>query len=82
MFACRADPSGIRCRQMKRIEVDIPKEWLSVADISEYMDVSSFVVTGVLRAGELPAVKFGREWRIARIDFEDWINDARIAGRE
>lgn len=66
---------------MKRIEVDIAKEWLSVADICDYMDVSAYVVTGVLRAGDLPAVKFGREWRVARLDFEDWINEERTSAR-
>lgn len=65
---------------MDRITVDIPKEWLSVADICEYMDVSTFVVTSVLRSGALPAVKFGREWRVARVDFEDWLNEQRTAG--
>ncbi|MDF1596089.1 MAG: helix-turn-helix domain-containing protein [Acidimicrobiia bacterium] len=67
---------------MDRIEVAIAKEWLSVADICDYMDVSTFVVTSVLRSGRLPAVKFGREWRVARVDFENWINESRVAGRE
>ena len=62
---------------MERIIVTIDKDWLSVADICEYMDVSAFVVTNQLRAGGLPAVKFGREWRVARQDFEDWINEQR-----
>jgi len=62
---------------MERISVDIDKEWLSVSDICEYMDVSAFVVTSQLRSGTLPAVKFGREWRVARRDFEEWINDQR-----
>ncbi len=62
---------------MERISVDIDKEWLSVSDICDYMDVSAFVVTSQLRSGTLPAVKFGREWRVARRDFEDWINDQR-----
>ncbi len=68
---------------MERITVDIDKEWLSVTDICEYMGVSAFVVTGQLRSGGLPAVKFGREWRVAREDFEDWINVQRMptAGR-
>jgi excisionase family DNA binding protein len=63
---------------MERISVDLGKEWLSVADICEYMVVSTFVVTRVLRSGELPAVKFGREWRVARGDFEDWLNARRL----
>lgn len=58
--------------------MDIDKEWLSVADICEYMGVTAFVVTGVLRSGELAAVKFGREWRVARQDFEDWLNAQRM----
>ena len=62
---------------MNRITVDIGKDWLSVADICEYMDVSPFVVTSQLRSGGLPAVKFGREWRVARLDFENWINAQR-----
>lgn len=58
--------------------VDIGREWLSVADICEYMGVSAFVVTSQLRSGGLPAVKFGREWRVARQDFEDWLNAQRM----
>jgi excisionase family DNA binding protein len=67
---------------MERIHVDLDKPWLTVADICEYMDVSTFVVTSVLRSGELPAVKFGREWRVAREDFEDWINQSRVQSQE
>ena len=60
---------------MERITVDLPKDWLSVTDICEYMDVSRFVVASQLRSGALPGVKFGREWRIARTDFEQWLNE-------
>jgi len=52
-----------------------------VADVCEYLDVSPFVVTRVLRSGELPAVKIGREWRVSRFDFEDWLNAQRLAAR-
>jgi excisionase family DNA binding protein len=64
---------------MERITVDIDKDWLSVADVCLYMGVSTYVVTSQLRSGELPAVKFGRQWRISRIDFEEWLNDRRMA---
>jgi excisionase family DNA binding protein len=67
---------------MERVHVDLDKPWLSVADICEYMDVSTFVVTSVLRSGELPAVKFGREWRVSREDFEEWINVSRGKSQE
>ena len=61
--------------------MDIGREWLSVADICDYMGVSSFVVTRMLRNRELPGVKMGREWRVSRLDFEDWINAERQGGR-
>lgn len=64
-----------------RIHVDLPKDWLSVADICEYMDVSPFVVTRMLRSGQVPAVKFGREWRVAREDFEEFLNARRASTR-
>lgn len=64
---------------VERITVDIGKDWLSVADICEYMGVSAFVVTRMLRARELPAVKVGREWRVSRLDFENWLNEQRHA---
>ena len=64
---------------MERIKVSIDKPWLSVADVCEYMDVSTFVVTTMLRSGELPAVKFGREWRVSTDDFEDWLNAQRMS---
>jgi len=62
---------------MERITVDLPKDWLSVTDICEYMGVSRFVVARQFHSGGLPGVKFGREWRIARTDFEQWLNDQR-----
>jgi excisionase family DNA binding protein len=65
---------------MERIRVEIDKDWLSVTDICDYMDVSAFVVTSQLRNGSLPAVKFGREWRVATADFENWINEQRMQG--
>jgi len=47
---------------VERITVDIDREWLSVNDICDYMGVSTL----------------GREWRVARVDFEDWLNAERF----
>jgi excisionase family DNA binding protein len=62
---------------MEPIVVPIDKPWLAVADIAGYLGVSSHVVTALLRAREIPAVKMGREWRVARQDLEDWLNRRR-----
>ncbi len=76
--ACRRAAGGTAPGAMNHIEVAIAREWLSVADICYCMDVSTFVVSGVLRSGRLPAVKFGREWRVARVDFEMSIEESRV----
>jgi excisionase family DNA binding protein len=62
---------------LEEINIPIEKQWLSVADIAAYMGVSAHVVTSMLRSGEMPAVKFGREWRVARGDLETYLNRAR-----
>ncbi len=63
---------------VERITVDLERDWLAVADVCEYMAVSTFVVTRMLRSGDLPGIKMGREWRVARVDFEDWLNAERL----
>jgi len=62
---------------MDHIKVPTDKQWLSVGEVASYMGVSVHVVTSMLRGGEVPAVKFGREWRIARIDLEHFLNESR-----
>ena len=62
---------------MQPITVPIEKEWLSVADVAGYLGVSAHVVTALLRSGEVPGIKFGREWRVARVDLESWLNRKR-----
>ena len=62
---------------MDDITVPIQKQWLSAAEVALYMGVSHHVVTSMLRSGEMPAVKFGREWRVARDDLERYLNSAR-----
>ncbi len=62
---------------MDHITIPIDKQWLSVAEVASYMGVSVHVVTSMLRAGDVPGIKFGREWWIARVDLESYLNQAR-----
>lgn len=82
-WALLPSPPGLRTLfNVEQIRLAEGRDWLSVADICEYMNVSAFVVTKLLRTGELPAVKFGREWRVARVDFQDYINRQRARAQE
>lgn len=64
---------------MERVQVDLGKEWLTVADICDYLGLSPYIVTRLLRSRQLIGVKIGREWRVARVDFEEWLNRRRVA---
>lgn len=66
---------------MDPVTIPIDKQWLSVADVAGYMGVSAHVVTSMIRSGHFPAVKFGREWRVARADLEEYLNRARRRAR-
>jgi excisionase family DNA binding protein len=84
-FAARArfeEPIIASLTGVNPIRVTIPKDWLSVADVCSYLEVSPFVITARLRSGDLPGVKVGREWRVARQDLEDWLNQRRAGVRQ
>ena len=53
------------------------KQWNSVEDLCTHFDVSEFVMTSMLRRGEIPAVKMGREWRVHRDDLSRWLDDQK-----
>lgn len=50
-------------------------------DVAAELDVSKTVVWRQIRAGRLPAEKFGRDWRIRREDFEQFRTLRRTRGR-
>lgn len=60
-----------------RIKVNLEKEWLSIEDVGKYLNVSDFVVLKTLRQKDIPGIKVGREWRVARVDLEVWVNQRR-----
>lgn len=46
--------------------------FLTVADLSELMKVSRFVVDRMLKNGTLPAAKLGGQYRVKTDDFLKW----------
>ena len=48
-------------------------EWLTVEDIAKELRVHVGTVRGWIREGKLKAGKFGRDYRIRREDYEDFI---------
>ena len=46
--------------------------FLTVADLSELLKVSRFVVDRMLKTGQLPAAKLGGQYRVRTDDFLKW----------
>lgn len=55
--------------------VEVP--FLTVAEVAERMRVSKMTVYRLVHSGELPAVRFGRSFRVQRTAVEDHIRAAR-----
>lgn len=63
------EPDDVRLMQsiMRGIEPeDAPPEIMNVQEVADLLRVSSQTVYSLARAGRLPAVKVGREWRFRR----------------
>ncbi len=53
----------------------LSKPLLTVHETAEQLKVKDSTVRAWIREKKLRAIKFGREWRIAVIDLEQFLND-------
>lgn len=51
----------------------MPDEILTVREIAILLKLADKTVYSMAQAGELPAFKVRGQWRIRRVDFEDWM---------
>ena len=58
---------------------DASQQFLTTDDVLGYLRVNARTIYRLIRAGELPAVRIGRQWRIRRADLDDWITHQRPA---
>ncbi|WP_298253872.1 helix-turn-helix domain-containing protein [uncultured Arthrobacter sp.] len=56
-------------------------QFLTVAEVAGMMRVSKMTVYRLVHAGELPAVQFGRSYRVPESAVEDFVRRARVDGR-
>lgn len=49
-------------------------ELLDIASVARYLGVSGRTVYNKVRAGDLPAIKVGRLWRVRASDLESWLD--------
>ncbi len=55
-------------------------EFMTTDEVLGYLRINARTVYRLIRQGELPAVRIGRQWRIRRTDLDAWLS-GRKAGR-
>jgi len=51
---------------------------LTVAEVASAMRISTMTVYRLIKSGELPAVRIGRQWRFRRADLDAWVERQRL----
>ncbi len=56
-------------------------QFLTVAEVAEVMRVSKMTVYRLVHSGELPAVQFGRSYRVPESAVADYLRLAQVDGQ-
>ncbi len=51
--------------------------FLTTEDVLGYLKVTPRTIYRLIRTGELPAVRIGRQWRFRRTDLDQWLDRQR-----
>jgi excisionase family DNA binding protein len=58
--------------------MDKNKDVLTVEDVAKQLDFEETTIRHYLRTGKLNGIKIGKEWRVLRTEFNDFINANRV----
>lgn len=51
--------------------------FLTTDEVLEYLKVNARTVYRLIKAGQLPAIRIGRQWRVRRSDLDAWLERQR-----
>ncbi len=54
-------------------------QFLTTDDVLGYLRINARTVYRLIKSGEIPAVRIGRQWRIRRCDLDSWLDSQRQA---
>ena len=57
------------------------QRFVHIADVAETLNVSARQVYGLVKSGELPAIKINNQWRVEAAEVERYIERAYAATR-
>ena len=55
----------------------IDESFLTTEEVLEYLQVNLRTVYRLIKAGKIPAVRVGRQWRFKRADLDAWLDGQR-----
>jgi excisionase family DNA binding protein len=51
--------------------------FLTTEEVLSYLKITPRTIYRLIRSGELPAVRIGRQWRFRRADLDRWLDRQR-----
>jgi excisionase family DNA binding protein len=54
--------------------------FLTTDEVLSYLNVTPRTIYRLIRSGELPALRIGRQWRFRRGDLDAWLERQRSVG--
>src|SRR4026209_7856 len=60
----------------------IDETFLTTEEVLEYLQVNLRTVYRLIKAGKIPAVRVGRQWRFRKTDIDGWLDGQRLRGSE
>jgi len=61
---------------------DPPRErtpFLTTEEVQSYLRVNTRTVYRLIKAGDLPAIRVGRQWRVRPADLDGWLDQKRLS---
>ncbi|HET7618692.1 MAG TPA: helix-turn-helix domain-containing protein [Vicinamibacterales bacterium] len=56
--------------------------FLTTEEVLSYLNVTPRTIYRLIRSGELPALRIGRQWRFRRGDLDAWLERQRSVGTQ
>src|SRR5688500_1299312 len=70
------------CRRLAPQDANrmIDETFLTTEEVLEYLQVNLRTVYRLIKAGKIPAVRVGRQWRFRKRDIDAWLDSQRPRG--
>ena len=67
---------------MKDIAAASQAAFMTTDEVLGYLKVNSRTIYRLIKTGDLPAVRVGRQWRFRQNDVDAWLNRRRVDVRQ